>query len=110
VKTADFEILSDGAMATIFAFYMWSHWRHLANTTEPSMCSGNAALCQITLTTCRSVCRSVCHTSQPWKTAAPIEVLFRLGTRVGPGNHVLGGRPEYPWEGAIFREEWGVPL
>jgi len=25
---------------------------HLANTTEPSMCGGDAALCQITLTTC----------------------------------------------------------
>ena len=29
-----------------------AHWRHLANTIEPSMCSGNAACCQITLTTC----------------------------------------------------------
>ena len=28
------------------------HWRHLANTTELSMCGGNAACCQITLTTC----------------------------------------------------------
>jgi len=27
-------------------------WRYLANTTEASMCSGDAALCQITLTTC----------------------------------------------------------
>jgi len=26
--------------------------RHLANTTEPSVCGGDAALCQITLTTC----------------------------------------------------------
>ena len=35
------------------AFYVWgAHWRHLANTTEPSMCGGDAALCQITLTTC----------------------------------------------------------
>ena len=33
--------------------YIWgAHWRHLKNTTEPSMCGGNAALCQITLTTC----------------------------------------------------------
>jgi len=29
-----------------------AHWHHLANTIEPSMCSGNAACCQITLTTC----------------------------------------------------------
>jgi len=36
-----------------WAFYIWSaHWRHLKNTTEPSMCGGDAALCQITLTTC----------------------------------------------------------
>ena len=27
-----------------------SHWRHLANTTEPSVCCNDAALCQITLT------------------------------------------------------------
>ena len=46
-------VLRDVAMATIFlAFYMWgAHWRHLATTTEPSMCGGDAALCQITLTT-----------------------------------------------------------
>jgi len=29
-----------------------THWRHLANTTEPSMCGGDAAACQITLTIC----------------------------------------------------------
>ena len=35
------------------ALYRWgAHWRHLKNTTEPSMCGGDAALCQITLTTC----------------------------------------------------------
>jgi len=35
------------------AFYIWgAHWRHLKNTTEPFMCIGDAALCQITLTTC----------------------------------------------------------
>ena len=31
----------------------WSaHWCHLPNTTEPSACGSNTALCQITLTTC----------------------------------------------------------
>jgi len=40
-------------MATTLAFYIWgAHWRHLANTTEPSMCGGDVALCKITLTTC----------------------------------------------------------
>jgi len=29
-----------------------AHWRHLANTTEPFVCGGDAACCQITLTTC----------------------------------------------------------
>jgi len=54
---ADFEVLRDVAMANIFfGFYIWgAHWRHLANTTEPPLCSGNAALCQITLTTCFSL-------------------------------------------------------
>jgi len=38
---------------TFFGFYMWgAHWRHLANTTEPFVCGGDAALCQITLTSC----------------------------------------------------------
>jgi len=29
-----------------------AHWRHLLNTIKPSMCGGDAAFCQITLTTC----------------------------------------------------------
>ena len=51
---ADFEVLRDVAMPTIFGFlYIWgAHWRHRANTTEPSVCGGDATLCQITLTTC----------------------------------------------------------
>jgi len=28
------------------------YWRLLANAIEPSVCSGDAAFCQITLTTC----------------------------------------------------------
>jgi len=27
-------------------------WRHLSNTIEPSVCGGDAALCQTTMTTC----------------------------------------------------------
>jgi len=35
------------------AFCIWGvHWRQLVNVTELSMCSGDAALCQITLTAC----------------------------------------------------------
>jgi len=29
-----------------------AHWRKLANTIEPSLCSGPVTLCQITLITC----------------------------------------------------------
>jgi len=73
------------------AFYIWgAHWRHLKNTTEPSMCGGDAALCQITLTTCYvaytdraawSVCRSVTIAS-PAKTAEPIKMPFLMKTHV----------------------------
>ena len=35
--------------------HMGGHiWRHLPNTIEPSVCGGDAVLCQITLTTCYS--------------------------------------------------------
>jgi len=67
MKTADFPILRDVATATIFlAFYIWgAHLRHLVNTTEPSTCAGDAALCQITLTTCFKLgTSSVCSASQ----------------------------------------------
>jgi len=37
------------------------------------------------------VCLSVGHTSEPCKTAAPIEMPFGLRTRVGTGNHILDG-------------------
>jgi len=39
----------------------------------------------------------------PPKAAEVIKMPFGLKTRVGPRNHVLNGRPDPPWEGAIFR-------
>jgi len=46
------DVLRDVAMATICCLYIWdARWRHLANTTEPSVCGSDAALCQISLTT-----------------------------------------------------------
>ena len=49
IDIADFEVLRDVAMA----FYICgARWRNLANTTELHVRGGNAALCQITLTTC----------------------------------------------------------
>ena len=57
---ADTLHLRDVAMATIFwlSTYGYAHWRHMANTTETSMCGGDAALCQITFTTCYYYCKS----------------------------------------------------
>jgi len=40
-----------------------AHWRHVANTTEPSVCDGDAVLRQITLTTCSFYCCSFSHLS-----------------------------------------------
>jgi len=38
------------------AFCIWdAHWRRLANTTERSVCGGDAVLYQITLITCYCV-------------------------------------------------------
>ena len=50
------------------------------------------------------VCVSVCHTSEPCKTAEPIEMPFGLRTLVGPVNHVLDRGPDPPLEGAFLRE------
>jgi len=61
---------------------------------------------------CLSVGLSVCHSHtivSPAKTAAPIKIPFGLRTRVIPGNHVLDGSPDPPWEGAILRGK-GAPL
>ena len=42
------------------------------------------------------LCLSVCRLEMPSKTAVPIEMPFGLGTRVGPGNHVLDGGSRSP--------------
>jgi len=41
----------------------------------------------------------------PATTAELIEMLFGLGTQVGPRNHVLDGNPDAPYERVIFRRE-----
>ena len=51
------------------------------------------------------VCQSVCHTSEPAKMAASIEISFRLRTRVGSRNHVLDGGPDPPMERGNFEGE-----
>ena len=67
--------------------------------------------CRTSSVVCRSVCLSVCHTSEPCKkrTAKPIEIPFGLRTRIGPGNHVLDGGQLSPWEGEILRGK-GRPI
>jgi len=47
---ADFKVLRDVAMATVFGFLHIGCT--LAPPGEPSTCGGDATLCQITLTTC----------------------------------------------------------
>ena len=43
---ADTLELRDGNL--FLAFYIWgAYWPHLANTTEPSVCGGNAALVKL---------------------------------------------------------------
>ena len=37
-----------------------AYWRSLANVIEPSMCSGDVAICQITLTASYYLCRAEC--------------------------------------------------
>ena len=62
---ADTQQLRTVAMTTVnhfLVFYVWgTHWRHLENSTEQSMCDSNAALCQITSTICYTLV-SLCDT------------------------------------------------
>ena len=67
----------------------------------------SSVLCRsICLSVCLSVGRSVTLVSRA-KTAEPIEMPFGLSsrTRMDPGNHVLDGGPDPPWEGAILGGE-----
>ena len=53
--------------------YIWgAHWRHLANTIEPSICGGDAVLCQFTLTTCFHII-TFTQADAPYQAAAQIE-------------------------------------
>jgi len=52
----------------------------------------------------RGLSRSVTVVS-PAKTAEPIEMPFGFRTWVGQRNHVIDGRPDAPWKGAILRVE-----
>jgi len=54
-----------------------SHWRNLANTIEPSMCGGDVAFCQITLTTCMPEMEGSSGYGSPG---------YRVGQRFWPGR------------------------
>ena len=59
-----------------------AHWRNLANTTEPSVCNGNAALCQITMTICYyylTICYYYFHS---FTKCLSVEILQIAGTDV----------------------------
>jgi len=53
------------------------------------------------------VCPSV-KTMSPRKTAEPIEMSFKMGTQMGPRNHVLDGGPDPPREGTLLRGDVGI--
>jgi len=55
-------------------------WRHLANTVEPSACGSNAALCQVTLSTCYYCCRANVPLYQQLPSSQTLK------TRVMPSN------------------------
>ena len=51
--TDEIEVLMDVAITIFWLSIRGAHLRHRTNTTEPSVCSGDAALCHFfTLTTC----------------------------------------------------------
>jgi len=52
------------------------------------------------------VCLSVCHTSEPCKNGCTNRAAIWVEDLGGPGNHVLGGGPDPPWEAANFWGEW----
>jgi len=56
-----------------------AHWRNLANTTKPSICGGDADLCQITLTTSVSVrVYSLCLAASVKKIIGLLSLLLRV--------------------------------
>jgi len=71
-----------------------AHWRDLANTTELSMCGGDVALCQITLTTCYYY-RQHCGSATCWYliySEADFEVCRPAGaTRCTDGGEIWHG-------------------
>ena len=81
-----------------------TQWLNVANTTETSICGGDAAFSQITLTTCLGhIARNtrpiatdgiailIVTIVGPAKMAEPTETPFDMWTRVGSRKRVLDG-------------------
>jgi len=51
LKLSNADVVLSGQVAPMWP-HERAHWCHLANMIEPSVCGGDAVLCQITLTTC----------------------------------------------------------
>jgi len=67
--------------------YVRGHRRNLANTIEPSVCGGDAALCQITLTSCYYCCCCYCcypttHYVLLGHVSLPYDGVFVIATEV----------------------------
>ena len=86
-----------GILFTVFCHYSNLLLDRIAHT----MYVGAVCCYRPSSVVCRSVCRSVSYTSDPAKTAEPIQMPFGLRTRLGSGNHVLDGGPDPQWEVAI---------
>jgi len=56
------------------------HGHHLANTIQPFVCSGDAVLCQITLTTCFVTYDNTetCNWSLHWKNNSSVKSFYKF--------------------------------
>ena len=66
-RVAVWDVDSGGSKEACVRWGCNLHWRNLTNTIQPSICGGDAACCQITLTTCYyyvQACQKVFHQTE----------------------------------------------
>jgi len=77
----------------------WTHWRHLANMTEPSMCGGDAVFRQMTLATCLILdCNNQCVVGGMlqralWSHALNVSLLIVKDMRTAKAYITITSRP-----------------